>query len=112
MVDAENNVDSILSALVDGKFYSTCGPEIYDFYVKDNVVVIDCSPAAKIRLHSDKHVTRICRSEDGSLTHAEFAMNNPKESFDHDWTGTYDYVRISVVDETGKIAWTNPIFLI
>ncbi|MBQ9097730.1 MAG: PHP domain-containing protein [Clostridia bacterium] len=103
MVNSENNVDSILKALFKGAFYSSCGPEIYDFYVKDNVAVIDCSPASKIRLHSDKHVTRIHHSEDNNLTHAEFELNTVEES--------YDYVRISVVDANEKIAWTNPIFL-
>ena len=32
---AEKNLNSILKALEEGKFYSSCGPEIYNFYVED-----------------------------------------------------------------------------
>lgn len=104
MVRAEKNIDSILAALQKGEFYSSCGPEVYDFYVKDGKAVIDCSPVSRIRLHSDKHPTWIIADPDGKLTHAEFDM-------DSYWPGPYDYVRISLVDNTGKKAWTNPIFI-
>lgn len=105
MLNSEGNIPSILDALKEGKFYSSCGPEIYDFYIDGDIAFIDCSPTAKIRLHSDRHFTRLEISEDASLTHAEFKI-------DGDWDGPYDnYVRISIVDKDGKMAWTNPIFL-
>ena len=103
MVNAENNVNDILRALEAGEFYSTCGPEIYDFYIEDNKAVIECSNVAKIRLQSDKHPARMVKSEDGSLTRAEFELKH--------WAGPYSYVRITVVDKNGNKAWTNPIFL-
>ncbi len=102
-VNAENNVTSILEALQDGKFYSSCGPEIYDFYVEDGKVYVDCSEVCKIRLQSDRHPTRIVRSEEGNLTHAEFGLQV--------WAGSYDYVRITVIDKNGKYAWSNPIWI-
>jgi hypothetical protein len=101
MVNAENNVSAILEALREGKFYSSCGPEIHDFYIEDNIVVVECSPAAKIRLHSMKHPTRISRSADGTLTRAEFDISK----------GGYQYIRATVIDSDGKSAWTNPIFM-
>ena len=52
MVNAQNDINSILDSLKRGAFYSSCGPEIYNFYVEDDVVYVDCSPAAKIRLFS------------------------------------------------------------
>ena len=64
---------------------------------------IECSGAAKIRLHCDGHPTLIKRSAEGNLTRAEFDLR--------DWTGTYDYARITVIDKDGKYAWTNPIFI-
>jgi len=100
MVQAQNNVQSILEALADGKFYSSCGPEIYDFYVKDGIAVVECSPASKIRFHNCKLPPRIFRSEKEDLTRAEL-----------DLKGDYAYVRAVVVDNCGKYAWTNPIFL-
>ncbi len=101
MVRAENNINAILAALKDGKFYSSCGPEIYDFYVKDGKAVVECSPACKIRFHSDMHPTKIYRGTDGeTITRAE-----------HDLKDNYNYVRAVVIDENGKFAWTNPIFI-
>ena len=99
MVNAENNINSILEALESGKFYSSCGPEIYDFYVEDGKAVVECSPACKVRFHCDKHPTRISRSDDGTLTHAELGVNG------------YKYIRAVVIDKDGKFAWTNPIYL-
>ncbi len=104
MVRAENNINAILEALKNGAFYASCGPEIYNFYVDGEKAVVECSAAAKIRLHCDGHPTQIVRSQNGDLTHAEFSL-------DGGWTGNYKYIRISVIDKDGKKAWTNPIFL-
>ena len=99
MVRAENNLGAILTALKEGRFYSSCGPEIYNFYVEDGKAVVECSPACKIRFHSDMHPTRITYSADGSLVRAECNVSD------------YKYVRAVVIDQNGKYAWTNPIFL-
>ncbi len=104
MVRAENNINSILAALKNGAFYSSCGPEIYDFYVENGKAVIECSPVAKIRFHCDRHPTRVRRAENGLLTHAEIEIS-------HNGVLEYPYVRATVIDENGKHAWTNPIFL-
>ena len=104
MVNAENDVNSILAALEEGRFYSSTGPEIYDFYVDGEKAVIECSPAVKIRLHSDGHPTKMIRDENDGMTRAEFSIKTG-------WSGPYGYVRISVTDKDGKTAWTNPIFL-
>ena len=104
MVRAENRVEAILNALKNGAFYSTCGPEIYDFYVKDDKAVIECSAVSKIRLHSDMHPPKIVKSEDGTLTRAEFDLNYKN------WGG-YKYIRATIIDNNGKYAWTNPVFL-
>ena len=103
MVKANKDLNEILSALEKGEFYSSCGPEIYDFYVEDDKAVIDCSPVARVRLHSDMHPNQVRVDENGNITHAEFTLNH--------WAGPYDYVRASIIDKEGKQAWTNPIFL-
>ena len=103
MVNAENNVNSILDALKNGAFYSSCGPEIYDFYYKDGKVVIDCSPVKKLRVHSDCHPTKVWYDPDGELmTHAWFDLV--------EYGQNYGYARMSIMDEQGRYAWTNPIF--
>ncbi len=99
-VNADNDIRSILTALENGAFYSSCGPEIYDFYINDEgKAVVECSAACKVRFHSDMHPTRIVRSAEGTLTHAEHGTNG------------YKYIRAVVIDKDGKHAWTNPIFL-
>ena len=104
MVKADKDINAILKALENGEFYSSCGPEIFDFYVEDGKAVIDCSPVARINLQSDMHPNRVVTDDEGNMTHAEFDIDNY-------WAGPYDYVRISIVDKDGKRAWTNPIFL-
>lgn len=104
MVNAENDIDSILSALKNGAFYSSCGPEIYNFYIDGNKACVDCSSASIVRLHGCKHPTRVVKSQNGDLTHVEFSIGNDI------WTGDYMYIRAVVIDKDGKYAWTNPIF--
>ncbi|MBR6766287.1 MAG: CehA/McbA family metallohydrolase [Clostridia bacterium] len=102
MVNAENNIDAILEALNEGRFYSSCGPIIHNFYIDGNKAVIECSEVKSIRFHSDMHATRVFRSDDGTMTRAEL---------DIDWWGGYKYLRAVVIDKEGKKAWTNPIFI-
>jgi len=105
MVRSENTVRGILEALKNGAFYSSCGPEIYDFYVEDDVAVVECSEAAKICFLSDMHLTYTCRSAGGNRTRAEYDMKNFRTS------GGYNtYIRATVTDAQGRQAWTNPIF--
>jgi hypothetical protein len=101
MVNAKKDVNSVLKALEAGEFYSSCGPEIYDFYVEDGKAVLECSPVSCVRLHSDGHATKVLRSEDGSITRAQTELGSLP----------FKYVRVSVIDKDGKMAWTNPIFL-
>lgn len=101
-VNAENNVSAILEALKNGAFYASCGPEIYDFYLENGVAHVKCSPAAKVlfrHLNVPYHVTE---PKDGekAVTEAEIKVNMN--------TG---YIRAVVIDEQGRYAWTNPIFI-
>lgn len=98
MVNSENDVDSILSALEAGDFYSSCGPEIYDFYVEDGVAHVKCSPCSMVRFQADKHPTCVKRGD--GVTEASLEIGS-----------RFDYLRVTVTDADGKMAWTNPIFL-
>ena len=100
-VRAENNISSILEAVREGRFYSSCGPEIYDFYIEGNNAVLECSPVSKIRLHRNHHPTILERGD--GITRAVFHIGKNPELF--------RYIRMSVVDAEGRYAWTNPIWL-
>ncbi len=101
MVNAKRDLDSILTALKDGAFYASCGPEIHDFYIEDGVAHLECSPADHIRFNMDYTSMKVFRSKDGSpVTHAEIPVDD-----------YFTYARASVVAADGSKAWTNPIFL-
>lgn len=102
MVNAENDDRAILDALKEGKFYSSCGPVIRDFYVNDDgYAVIDTDDCETIWFCCDRHPNRQFSGKDGApINHAELNLK-----------GNYDYIRAVVIDKEGRRAWTNPIFL-
>ena len=87
--------ESIKSAIKEGRFYATQGPEIH-LSRDGNLFRVDCSPVSKIVFASNKQWTkgRVFRGE--NLTSAEYTAT-PEETF----------IRAFVVDENGKCAWSN-----
>ena len=103
MVNAENNVKSILQALENGAFYSSCGPVIKDFYVDDEGVAhIEASECQTILFQSDKHPSKRLEAKDSPLIFASVKLTGSRP---------YEYIRATVIDKDGHRAWTNPIFL-
>ena len=100
MVSADNDAASILAALEKGEFYASCGPEIKDFYVEDGVAHIECSAVAAIDFISLRHPLPCRRDANGCMTHAECKLPEGLK-----------YIRVSVTDQEGRRAWTNPIIL-
>ena len=83
-------------------FYSSCGPEIYDFYVENGVAHVECSPVKTIVLKHLRMPFHVAEPAEGetTLTSADFKVKPALE-----------YVRAVVRDEQGRRAWSNPIFL-
>ena len=94
------SVRSFLKALRKGNCYTSCGPKIYDFRIKEGKVRLRCSPAARIYFVSSPCLGDRRRAEEGKLiiTHS---IDVP------DWP----YIRAVVVDAVGRKAWANPIVL-
>lgn len=99
-VNAQKTLPDILRALRDGAFYSSCGPEITDFYVEDGHAVLACSPCKSISFDADFAPTSVTRDAQGCITSARFPLRPH-----------HTYVRATVMDAQGRRAWTNPIFL-
>lgn len=104
MVNApELSCSAIADALIEGDFYSSTGPEIYEFGVRDaphREVFVECSPAQRIYFLSYPGRGYSRRNPDGgTLSSATYALK-----------GNERYVRVEVVDGEGKVAWTNPLF--
>ncbi|WP_105615436.1 CehA/McbA family metallohydrolase [Vallitalea okinawensis] len=92
--------DAIADALLEGRFYSSCGPEIYDYGVIEGKVYIECSPVQSINFITYKKRSQM-----------EIAAGNTLTKATHQLDGSELYVRIECKDIYGKTAWTNPIFL-
>ena len=94
MVNSKNNVPAILNALERGAFYSSCGPELHDFYVENGKAHVVCSPAAEIVLRhlcTPYLVQRVIPGQP-DLTHAGFDVYPERQQ----------YVRAVVTDVQGR----------
>lgn len=101
MVNAENKLSSILQALENGAFYSSCGPVIHDFFVDEGRrAQLSCSGAVSIAFCYGGSPYRVVKNVNGPLFQAGSRIPE-----------SYRYVRAVVRDEKDRLAWTNPIFL-
>ncbi len=98
-VNADRNVDAILSALKNGAFYSSCGPEIKDFRIEDGKAVVECSPCAEISFRAGRMPCRSLYSDNADLCRHECHVPD-----------FLKYIRVTVTDKNGRRAWSNPIF--
>jgi len=97
----EKSEEGIVDAITKGRFYSSRGPEIYEFGIKNNEVHISCSSAREIHFLAFEPLGCSFVGEKGETRQsASCAVNEG-------WT----YVRAEVIDDNGYQAWTNPIFI-
>ena len=91
---------TITKALLDGSFYASEGPEIYDLWYEDGKIHIRCSAADRICCNYKSRNAEMAIAENGVLV-SEASFNFPKER---------GYARITVIDEKGRKACTNAYF--
>jgi hypothetical protein len=100
MVKAESNEPELLvQALKAGHYYSTQGPVIQDIRIEGDEVVVDCSPAFGVYLLGKG--SRSDQSEQRGQTTAR--LNAAR-------MGKGGFMRVVVVDEQGRSAWSNPLW--
>jgi hypothetical protein len=101
MVKSEtNDPTALLAALKAGDYYSSSGPEIYDFVVEPGERLrLRCSPANRIFLIGGPAQYQTVGEQ--GITEAEFDLSS--------WTSPY--ARILVRDDAARKAWTNPVWL-
>lgn len=90
--------NAIVDALLKGSFYSSTGPEIYDFRIENNEVIFECSPVERIYLNGDARQHQAVIGDNVTTLRKKLQ-------------GTEKYIRIECYDKYGKFAYTNPIFL-
>jgi len=90
----------LLSSLKQGDFYSSQGPQIHDIEVIDHEVRVACSSAISVSISGSGTGSR---SEHGcDLARARLSL----DPFDEGC-----YFRVTVTDDKGRRAWSNPIWL-
>ena len=92
--------DALLRALKAGHYYSSTGVQLHDvaLHGRDKLVV-ECSPAVQILVASDRAGVR--HVDGKGLTGAEFDLRDVSSR----------WLRVTVRDDAGRRAWTNPLWL-
>lgn len=94
---AGNDPDLLVQALKDGHYYSTQGPAIHGIWLEGDDIVVECSAAFKVYLLGKG--SRAVQTELRGQTIARLPTGP---------MGKEGYMRVVVVDEQGRSAWSNP----
>ncbi len=92
---------TITQALLDGDFYASEGPSIYDLKYEDGKAYIECSDADRITCNYMTRKAEIAYAEVGSVINSA-VFNVPDDCV---------FFRITVIDKSGKHACTNAYFV-
>ena len=95
------DADSIVNAIIEGKYYSTQGPEFKQISVNGDTITAETSPVAGISFISDTfYVRERVVESDGLITEGRYKIKK-----------TDRVVRVEITDADGKKAWSNYIVL-
>lgn len=93
--------EAILSALEQGSFYSSSGPQIESLRLEGKRLRVSCSPVVAIDFIGDQHSSRRVLAPPGeTMTAGSYRLKKRQR-----------YVRVACQDAQGYWAWSNPIFL-
>lgn len=95
---ADRSRAAIMEALQAGHFYASGGPQIHDFSVEDGVVHVSCSPVKRI----------VFKGEEGNFVRT---LGEGITEFTAPLRRNKEYVRVECIDECGRVAYSNPIYL-
>jgi len=90
--------DALCDSMKAGRYYSSQGPEIHDIRIGDGELQVECSPASNISLQGRGSRSKFVSGD--RLEKATF----PTERFED------AYARVTVRDDQGRKAWSNPIW--
>jgi hypothetical protein len=102
MVNADKlEYSEIINSLLNGDFYTSTGPQIYEISVDGMTVNVKCSDALKINLTTKGRRAMTVNAENGiNVNEATFNLMD-----------TDGYFRISVLDEKGRRADSQSFWL-
>ena len=98
--------DVLLSALKNGEYYSSQGPQIYGIEMQGKEISISCSPVDTITVLCGTSRTAIRNGR--AITDASFDL----AKLERGWLLKKQsaWFRVVVIDNDGKKAWSNPIW--
>jgi hypothetical protein len=98
--------DVLLQALKDGHYYSSQGPELHSIALDGKEVTISCSPVDAITVVCGN--SRSCVKTGKALTGASFDL----ATLEKGWLlkKISPWFRVTVIDNAGKRAWSNPFW--
>ncbi|MBQ2955606.1 MAG: hypothetical protein IJE08_04005 [Clostridia bacterium] len=92
--------ESVLSALDQGAYYATRGPRFNQIEVTEDEIRVSCGPVSQIIFHSDLFYVKGRTVAGEGITEAVYPIQKSRSE---------SFVRIILVDEQGRRAWSNPI---
>ncbi len=103
----------IMTALENGDFYSSSGPEINDLYIEDGILTVKTSPATAIEVSTERRASKRIYSKNGELyEEATFDLNSYiNDSAQKRESDPPAYFRVTVTDEKGNKAHTRAYFV-
>lgn len=108
---SELTYDVVYEALKNGEFYSTEGPKIEELYIEDGIINIKTSKVKRIIVTADKRYVYPFEAKEGEyLTEASMDVTWYLQRCD-ETINKYEYLRITLIDEYGKIAHSRAYFL-
>ncbi len=100
MVKAQQNKsDSILESLKQGSFYSSQGPEFIDIEINSETAKVQSTPVSTVIVQGQGSAYVAQHGE--AIVSAELSLERLKNS---------PWLRVTVIDQYGKRAWSNPIW--
>ena len=102
------NYDAVITALENGDFYMSCGPEIHSLQIDGNILKVTCSDARRIALESHGRFACSAFAEDGNwLRKAEFDITRFLDKADDENM----YLHLTVTAPDGTYAATRAYYL-
>lgn len=103
--------DAVMTALENGDFYASTGPEIYEISIENGILHVECSEAVRVFVSSERRDCKQANAQDALLTAADFDLNKYLNDMTLGACRWEPYVRVTVVDAAGKCAWSRAYFL-
>ncbi len=102
---------SVMTALENGDFYASTGPEIHEISLEDGILHVECSEAAAVFVSTERRACKQVMAEDAPLTCADFDMTKYLEDTQVGVRRWEPYIRVTVVDDKGHRAWSRAYFV-